>query len=76
MHKQPISSERSVAAIGFIRWSLDSGKSQDEMLNYVPLPTALIEQIELYGQLVTQAAADRKRAKSHVRVGTMPVKFR
>ena len=49
MHKQPISSERSVAAIGFIRWSLDSGKSQDEMLNYVPLPTALIEQIELYG---------------------------
>jgi phosphate transport system substrate-binding protein len=50
MHKQPKSPDRSAAAIDFIRWSLESGKSQAEMLNYVPLPPALIQQIELYWQ--------------------------
>jgi phosphate transport system substrate-binding protein len=50
MHKQPKSPERSGAAIDFIRWSLESGKSQAQLLNYVPLPPALIEQIELYWQ--------------------------
>jgi phosphate transport system substrate-binding protein len=50
MHKQPKLPDRSAAAIDFIRWSLESGKSHAEMLNYVPLPPALIQQIELYWQ--------------------------
>ena len=36
MHKQPKFPDRSAAAIDFVRWSLESGKSQAEMLNYVP----------------------------------------
>jgi phosphate transport system substrate-binding protein len=50
MYKQPKSLERSATAIDFFRWSLESGKSQAELLNYVPLPPALIEQIEVYWQ--------------------------
>lgn len=50
MPKRPASPERSAAAIDFIRWSLESGKPQAEMLNYVPLPGALVEQIEAYWQ--------------------------
>ncbi|GLR86803.1 phosphate ABC transporter substrate-binding protein PstS [Bradyrhizobium iriomotense] len=56
MHKQPKSQDRSTAAIDFVRWSLESGKSQAEMLNYVPLPPALIQQIELYWQQALEAA--------------------
>ncbi|WP_298240846.1 phosphate ABC transporter substrate-binding protein PstS [uncultured Bradyrhizobium sp.] len=40
--------ERSAAAIDFLRWSLGNGKSETQTLNYVPLPPALIEQIERY----------------------------
>jgi phosphate transport system substrate-binding protein len=50
MHKHPKSPDRSAAAIDFVRWSFESGKSQTEILNYVPLPPALIQQIELYWQ--------------------------
>jgi phosphate transport system substrate-binding protein len=57
MHKQPKSQDRSATAIDFVRWSLESGKSQAEMLNYVPLPAALIEQIELYWQQSFEAPA-------------------
>jgi len=47
---RPKSPERSAAAIDFVRWSLDNGKSQAETLNYVPLPPALIQQVEQYWQ--------------------------
>ncbi len=50
MHKQPKFPDRSAAAIDFVRWSLESGKSQAGMLNYVALPPALIQQIEEYWQ--------------------------
>jgi phosphate transport system substrate-binding protein len=55
MHKQPKFPDRSAAAIDFIRWSLGSGKSQAQMLNYVALPPALIAQIELYWQQSLEA---------------------
>jgi phosphate transport system substrate-binding protein len=55
MHKKPKSPDRWAAAIDFVRWSLESGKSQAEMLNYVPLPPALVQQIELYWQDVEAA---------------------
>jgi phosphate transport system substrate-binding protein len=48
MQKHAKSPERSAAAIDFVRWSLDSGKSQTEMLHYVPLPPGLVGQIEVY----------------------------
>ncbi|MET4517496.1 phosphate ABC transporter substrate-binding protein PstS [Bradyrhizobium sp. I1.7.5] len=50
MPKAPKSEERSAAAIDFIRWSLKNGKAQAETLNYVPLPPALVDQIERYWQ--------------------------
>jgi len=50
MHKHSKSPDRSAAAIDFVRWSFESGKSQAELLNYVPLPPTLIQQIELYWQ--------------------------
>ncbi|WBL76684.1 phosphate ABC transporter substrate-binding protein PstS [Bradyrhizobium xenonodulans] len=50
MPKMPKSQERSAAAIDFVRWSLENGKPQAETLNYVPLPPALIDQIERYWQ--------------------------
>jgi len=56
MPKAPKSPERSAAAIDFVRWSLENGKSQAETLNYVPLPPALIDQIERYWQQSIEAA--------------------
>ncbi|MGY8706497.1 hypothetical protein RAD16_12230 [Bradyrhizobium sp. 18BD] len=50
MPKAPKSPERSAAAIDFVRWSLERGRTQAERLNYVPLPTALVDQIERYWQ--------------------------
>jgi phosphate transport system substrate-binding protein len=56
MPKAPKSPERSTAAIDFVRWSLESGKSQAETLNYVPLPAALVDQIERYWQQSIEVA--------------------
>ena len=56
MPKAPKLPERSAAAIDFVRWSLENGKSQAETLNYVPLPRALIDQIERYWQQSVDAA--------------------
>jgi phosphate transport system substrate-binding protein len=50
MPKAPKSPDRSAAAIDFVRWTLENGKPQAETLNYVPLPPALIDQIERYWQ--------------------------
>jgi phosphate transport system substrate-binding protein len=55
MPKAPKSQDRSAAAIDFVRWSLESGKSQAETLNYVPLPAALVDQIERYWQQSIEA---------------------
>lgn len=56
MPKAPRSQERSAAAIDFVRWSLENGKPQAETLNYVPLPPALIDQIERYWQQSMEVA--------------------
>ncbi|SFN68414.1 phosphate ABC transporter substrate-binding protein, PhoT family [Bradyrhizobium sp. Rc3b] len=55
MPKAPKSPERSAAAIDFVRWSLENGKSEAQTLNYVPLPPALIDQIERYWQQSLEA---------------------
>ncbi|SCB49688.1 phosphate transport system substrate-binding protein [Bradyrhizobium shewense] len=56
MPKAPKSPERSAAAIDFVRWSLENGKSEAQTLNYVPLPPALIDQIERYWHQSIDAA--------------------
>ena len=79
MHKRPKLPDRSAAAIDFVRWSFESGKSQAGMLSYVALPPDLIQQIEQYwqqsfeapkisesatGKHVTLVAKDRSGASS------------
>jgi phosphate transport system substrate-binding protein len=48
MYKQPKSPENTAIAMDFMRWSLESGQPQAEQLHYVPLPPALVQQIEAY----------------------------
>jgi phosphate transport system substrate-binding protein len=48
MHKQSKSPEQTAIAMDFLRWSLESGQKQAEQLHYVPLPQALVQQIEAY----------------------------
>lgn len=42
------SSDSQATALGFLRWALDHGQSHAESLNYVPIPAALVKQIETY----------------------------
>lgn len=48
MYKQPKDFGRAKIARDFFRWSLESGQAQADALNYVPLPPALVRQIESY----------------------------
>ena len=48
MYKQPKSPEGTAIAMDFLRWSLESGQALAESLDYVPLPSALVQQIEAY----------------------------
>jgi len=48
MYKQPKDAARSKAAFAFFKWALEGGQKQAEDLAYVPLPAALVQQIEEY----------------------------
>ncbi len=48
MYKQPKNAARSKAAKDFFRWAYANGKPQAEALHYVPLPDALVKQVEAY----------------------------
>ena len=48
MYKTPKDAARSKAALDFFKWALESGQNDAEALDYVPLPTALVGQIESY----------------------------
>jgi phosphate transport system substrate-binding protein len=48
MSRQPKDKAKSDAALGFFKYALDSGQSQAKSLDYVPLPDALVKQIETY----------------------------
>ena len=50
MYKQPKSPESTAVAMDFMKWSLEKGQPQAEALHYVPLPSALVQQIEAYWQ--------------------------
>jgi phosphate transport system substrate-binding protein len=48
MYKQPKLLESAAIAVDFMKWSLESGQPQAKSLDYVPLPSALVQQIEAY----------------------------
>jgi phosphate transport system substrate-binding protein len=50
MPKHPKDAAASKAALGFFKWALEHGQPLAEQLGYVPLPDALVNQIEAYWQ--------------------------
>jgi phosphate transport system substrate-binding protein len=48
MYKTPKNAGQSKAAFEFFKWALDNGQSDAQSLNYIPLPTALTQQVEAY----------------------------
>ena len=48
MPRQPKDKAKSDAALHFFRYALDDGQGQAKALDYVPLPAALVKQIEAY----------------------------
>jgi phosphate transport system substrate-binding protein len=46
--KHPKDKGRSDAALTFFKWALEKGQPQAKKLDYVPLPDALVQQIETY----------------------------
>lgn len=48
MQKKPKDAARSKEALAFFRWAYANGDAQAKALDYVPLPDALVKQIEAY----------------------------
>ncbi|MBC8751878.1 MULTISPECIES: phosphate ABC transporter substrate-binding protein PstS [Paraburkholderia] len=48
MYKQPKNATQSKATLDFFKWALEKGQPQAQSLDYVPLPDALVKQIESY----------------------------
>lgn len=48
MHKRSTSPDSTAIAMDFLRWSLESGQALAQSLDYVPLPSELVQQIEAY----------------------------
>ncbi|HEU0306613.1 MAG TPA: phosphate ABC transporter substrate-binding protein PstS, partial [Lysobacter sp.] len=48
MYKQPKDAARSKATLEFFTWALENGSPQAQALHFVPLPPALVEQVEAY----------------------------
>ncbi len=48
MYKQPKDAKRSADALAFFKWAFENGQGQASELHYVPLPPALVQQVEAY----------------------------
>jgi phosphate transport system substrate-binding protein len=48
MHKQPKDAKRSADTRAFFKWAFENGQQQAQALDYVPLPPALVQQVESY----------------------------
>ena len=48
MHKQPKDPQRAKHARDFFQWAYEQGQAQASALDYVPLPPALVQQVEAY----------------------------
>ena len=46
--KQPRDKAKSASALAFFRYAMEKGQGQAKKLDYVPLPDALVKQIESY----------------------------
>lgn len=48
MYKQPKDATRSADTRAFFKWAFENGQAQAQALDYVPLPPALVQQVEAY----------------------------
>ena len=48
VHKQPKDAARAKQTLDFFRWTMENGQDAAAKLDYVPLPAALVTQIEAY----------------------------
>src|SRR4029077_6646771 len=48
IYKKPKDLARSKLSLEFFKWALEHGQQQAEELDYVPLPSSLVTQIEAY----------------------------
>jgi phosphate transport system substrate-binding protein len=48
VHKQPKDKAKSDAALAFFKYALNSGQAEAKKLDYVPLPSSLVQQINTY----------------------------
>lgn len=48
MYKTPKDAARAAVATDFFKWAVEHGQEQALVLDYVPLPPSLVEQIEKY----------------------------
>ncbi|MET3375441.1 phosphate transport system substrate-binding protein [Variovorax boronicumulans] len=48
MYKTPKNPAASKEALSFFKWALESGQADAQKFDYVPLPNALVQQIEAY----------------------------
>jgi phosphate transport system substrate-binding protein len=48
MRKQPKNPQAAEAAVTFFKWALEHGQKDAEALDYVPLPSSLVSQVEAY----------------------------
>lgn len=48
MQRKPKDAERSKEALAFFRWAYANGDAQAKALDYVPLPDALVQQVQAY----------------------------
>jgi phosphate transport system substrate-binding protein len=48
MYKKPKDANQTKTALTFFKWSYENGQKQAAALDYVPLPDALVKQIEAY----------------------------
>ena len=48
MYKTPKDAAQSKEALAFFKWSLEQGQADAKALDYIPLPAALVKQIEAY----------------------------
>jgi phosphate transport system substrate-binding protein len=65
MHKRSTSPESTAIAMDFLRWSLESGQALAESLDYVPLPSELVQQIEAYWQTSFAGVKGTAAASAH-----------
>jgi phosphate transport system substrate-binding protein len=48
MYRRPKDAAASKSALDFFKWALEKGQPQAQKLNYVSLPSGLVQQIEQY----------------------------